>query len=159
VFRRRTAAKHFAAIVVVATLSPAVSAFSENTATPRLFEVLQAEFAKRNPRATEVTLLGLVPYIEYRPRAGFVALARGIRPDHQFEGSFEDELFGVFLVDHNLSQVTQALKFIPSPRWYDYSFRIERIVHSPLPRRLILVGAGSTYGDHPKRLEIVLPDL
>jgi len=159
--RGRSFLKHFsrwAATALAAALSIGAPAFSEEARPPRLVQVLQVEFAKRNSRATEVTLLDLAPHVEYRANTGYIVLARGIRPDHRFEGSFEDELFGVFLVDRNLSQVVQVLKFIASPRWYDYTFSIERINHASTPRTLILVGAGSTYGDDPKRLEIALPE-
>jgi hypothetical protein len=141
-----------------AVLSIEAPASAEGTKGPPLFQALQLEFTKRNPRVTEVTLLDLAPHAEHRATTRYIVLARSIRPDHRFEGSFEDELFGLFLVDPGLSRVVQVLELIPSPRWYDYSFSIERINRYSRPPTVILVGAGSTYADNPKRFEIALPE-
>jgi hypothetical protein len=127
---------------------------------PSFLTQVRAEFAKRNPRVTQVTLLDLVPRAQFRPNSGYIVLAHGIREDHLFEGSFEDELFAVFLVDDVFSKVTRVLKWIPSRRWYDYTFAIEHL--DPLykePRKMTLVGAGATYNDSPMRIEIIVPPL
>src|SRR5688572_16763942 len=56
--------------------------------------------------------------------SSYVVVAHGIRPDLKFQGSFEDELFGIFLVDSNFSSVLRTLDVWATPRWSDYSVEI-----------------------------------
>ena len=69
-------------------------------------------------------------------------LARGTRPG-DFRGRFEDELFGVFVVDSSLSTVERVVDAIPTPRWHDYSVRFDRVGFDSL----YVIGAGESYGD------------
>lgn len=103
---------------------------------------LAGAFRERNPGISSVTLL------EYRRvaeggGANFV-LARGFRPRGQ---PFDDELFGVFMFDDSLARIVRTIDVFPTPRWLDYTIRIERADGESL----VVTGAGLTHGDTPTR--------
>jgi hypothetical protein len=74
----------------------------------------------------------------------YVLLGWGIRPDAKFEGSFEDELFGVFVLDNNLTKIERTIDIFPTCRWADCIVSIDRV--SWPGTGVVVVGAGS-YGD------------
>jgi hypothetical protein len=114
-----------------------------------LFKVLLVEFQKRNPAITRTYVT------ELRGLSGkqSVVLAWGTT-GRDFDGSFEDELHGVFLVDANLTRVERVIDVVPTPRWGDYRFWIEAITGV----EVIVRGQGGTYGDHPLRRAYVIVD-
>lgn len=75
------------------------------------------------------TGLGVGPY---------VLLGWGIRPDFRFEGSFDDELFGVFVLDNDLTKIERTIDIFPTCRWADCIVSIERVagvvIHRATPR-------------------------
>lgn len=111
-----------------------------------LERLLQEAFAAKNPKVTRAKVLelrstgmGAGPY---------VLLGWGIRPDQKFEGSFEDELFGVFVLDNTLTKTERVIDIFPTCRWADCIVSIERV--SWPGTEIVIVGAGS-YGDAPFR--------
>src|SRR5262245_17253164 len=101
-------------------------------------------FKKRNPALVNIQVLGS-KRLSNRTTDVHVYLVRAIRADNKFEGRFEDEQFGVFLVDINKSQVTTILDVFNTPRWNDYQLKIERVSSS----KVTVNGRGATYGDQP----------
>ncbi len=119
--------------------------------TPRHSEILstlRAEFQKHNPIVSRVQLCDIYRIDTYRDSSfaspnGYIVIARAIRPDFDFKGNFEDELFGVFLLDDSLCTISRTIDIIPTPRWNDYQMNISQIWHDTLT----VHGSGSTYGD------------
>jgi hypothetical protein len=110
----------------------------------RLVDLLQAAFRSRNPSVTRARVLELR---SLGMGAGpYVLLGWGIRPDFKFEGRFDDELFGVFIVDNNLTKIERTIDIFPTQRWADYLVSFEKVT----PSDVIVVGAGS-YGDKKLR--------
>jgi hypothetical protein len=105
-----------------------------------LLDSLQA----RNARITMVQVLAAqaVPWSTAR----VALLARGTR-EGDFNGRFDDELFGVFIVDSTLTHVSRVVDTIPTPRWHDYDVAFQLVG----PDSLYVVGAGSSYGDQSIR--------
>ncbi len=111
-----------------------------------LEQLLQTAFVARNPKVTRAKVLELR---SIGMGAGpYVVLGRGIRPDSRFEGSFDDELFGVFLLDNDLTRIERTVDIFPTCRWADCIVSIEKVSWSG--SELVVVGAGS-YGDAPFR--------
>lgn len=101
---------------------------------------LNAEFRKRNPNIAHVRIVDVRPTLTEVPK--YLVLGWGIRADRTFRGNFEDELFGLFLVDESLSEVEKVMDFIPTPRWLDAEMRIRRLNAS----EAVLEATGETYG-------------
>ena len=93
-----------------------------------LLTKLNAEFQKRNPNITHIKIIDMRPTLTEVPK--YLVLGWGIRADRTFRGNFEDELFGLFLVDELLSRVERVIDFIPTPRWHDTVMRITRVTAS-----------------------------
>ena len=109
-----------------------------------LERILLEALTAKNPRVTrtrivEVRSLG-------KGTDAYVLLGWGIRPDMKFEGQFEDELYGVFVLDSALTKIERILDIFPTPRWNDYLVSFEKVSNS----EVVVVGAGS-YGDQKLR--------
>ena len=78
---------------------------------------LKSEFQRRNSRISSVKIVDVRPTL-YGP-SKYLVVGWGVRADFTFKGSFEDELFGLFIVDGSLTHVEKILDFIPTPRWLD----------------------------------------
>lgn len=86
-----------------------------------ILQSLEAEFRRRNPKATRIKVVDVRPtYFENK----YLVLGHAIRPDVRFEGNFEDELFGLFVADPSLARVERTLEILPTPRWFDTEVRI-----------------------------------
>jgi hypothetical protein len=109
-----------------------------------LNRAMRQAFTQRNPAVTRVTVLEL--RLASAQAGTYVLLGRGIRPDLRFQGSFDDELFGVFLVDSGLTRIERTLEIFPTQRWNDYMVSIEELTDS----EITIVGSGS-YGDQKLR--------
>ena len=96
---------------------------STSDANP-LVQLLQAAFAARNPAVTHARVLELRSTGSWD--GPYVLLGWGIRPDRRFEGRFDDELFGEFIVNEGLTRVERTLDVFPTRRWADYIVSIER---------------------------------
>ena len=125
------------------TLSQA-QAGQETKLANSLEQLLQAAFVAKNPKVTRAKVLELR---SIGMGAGpYVLLGWGIRPDSKFEGSFDDELFGVFILDNNLAKIERTVDIFPTCRWADCIVSIEKVSWT----EVVVVGAGS-YGDGPFR--------
>ena len=113
-----------------------------------LFELVRAEFQKRNRAIVRAKVT------ELRETVGgaYVVLAWGATADSTFRGNFDDELHGVFLIDPTLTRVDRVLDIMPTPRWGDYRFWIDKLTNE----EVIVLGRGDTYGDSPMRLAYVV---
>jgi hypothetical protein len=105
-----------------------------------IIDKLKIEFRKRNPNIAFVRIVDVRPTLTEMPK--YLVLGWGIRADRAFKGSFEDELFGVFLVDESLNKVEKVIDFIPTPRWLDTEARIASIDAT----KAIIKAKGETYG-------------
>lgn len=111
-----------------------------------LEELLQVGFVAKNPKVRQTKVLELR---SIGMGAGpYVLLGWGIRPDFKFEGSFDDELFGVFILDNNLTKIDRTIDIFPTCRWADCIVSIESV--SWPGTEIVVVGRGS-YGDGPFR--------
>jgi hypothetical protein len=116
--------------------SPPAAAITINPLTAALRTVLR----QQNPAIERVAILELRAA---SPDGPYVLIGWGIRADRRFDGNFRDELFGVFVVNNELTRIDRTLEIIPTPRWLDYSLRVDEIV----PWQVTVVGRGATYGD------------
>jgi hypothetical protein len=104
-------------------------------------DVLKTALQERNRKIETVRLIDAkIPY-PGAPR--HVVVAWGIRKDFKFEGQFDDELFGLFVMDGSLTKIEQTLDIFATPRWFDYEVRIE----SSTIDEVTIAGKGGTYGD------------
>jgi hypothetical protein len=107
-------------------------------------QLLRAAFVAKNPKVTHAKILELrATGVGAGP---YVLLGWGIRPDFKFEGVFDDELFGVFVLDNDLTKIEETLDIFPTCRWADCLVSIERVSRTDV----VIAGAGS-YGDVPFR--------
>ncbi|MCA1565417.1 MAG: hypothetical protein LC803_07240 [Acidobacteria bacterium] len=111
---------------------------------------LKAEFQKRNPNIAHVKIIDARPTLTDIPK--YLVLGWGIRADRTFRGNFEDELFGLFLVDESLSKVEKVMDFIPTPRWYDTEMRIISVDAT----KAVVEAKGETYGVKSLRREYIM---
>jgi hypothetical protein len=110
-----------------------------------LTDKFRLEFTNRNPVLTEIHIIESRPLSPRERSNNHVYLVRAIRPDHKFEGRFEDEQFGVFLVDTDRNLIAKVLDMFNTPRWADYEIRIKQTSLS----RVTVSGRGAAYGDGP----------
>jgi hypothetical protein len=109
-----------------------------------LEELLQSAFVAKNPKVTQAKVLELR---SIGMGAGpYVLLGWGIRPDFKFEGSLDDELFGLFILDNNLTKIDRTIDIFPTGRWADCIVSIENV--SRPGTEIVVVGRGR-YGDGP----------
>ncbi len=106
-----------------------------------IMQQIQAAFETRNKNISDITFLQIIPFYGWEKR--YLLLAHGIRGDMRFAGSFEDELFGLFVLDKAFSQLLGVIDFIPSRRWNDYRVKIS----SPDANTILATCQGDTYGD------------
>jgi hypothetical protein len=126
------------------------SADTRTLPSQSLLDTLRHILRRRNP-AIEHVAFPQIQWFDYGRR--YVAIGWGIRPDRRFSGSFDDELYGVFVLDSTLTGVRHVLDVLPTPRWLDYRFRIEALTGDSI----IVTGRGDTYGDGPTRRAYAWP--
>lgn len=110
-----------------------------------LTDNFRREFTNRNPMLTKIRILESRPLSSQKRSSKHVYLVHAIRPDLKFQGKFEDEQFGVFLVDVDQNRIVKVLDMFNTPRWLDYEIKIKRISLS----EVTVIGGGATYGDGP----------
>ncbi|MEM7431791.1 MAG: hypothetical protein AAF351_07605 [Pseudomonadota bacterium] len=104
-----------------------------------ILESIKTTFQSTNPEIRNVQILDSKPkHTEYW------VVARGFIESNRFNGSFSDELFGVFVVDSSFSYVETVVDVFPTPRWRDYIVWISDYDMSSA----VISGKGATYGDH-----------
>ena len=122
------------ALAISALLFGAYSVTSASGGDP-LTDDFRRQFTTRNPALTEIQILESRPLSPKESSGHHVYLVHAIRPDHKFEGKFEDEQFGV----------VEVLDIFNTPRWADYEIEITRAS----PSKVTVRGRGATYGDQP----------
>ena len=116
----------------------------------QVLSTLRTEFQRKNKLISYVEITDIRPAFTYpitdifRPNR-YLVMARGIRRDQQFQGNFEDELFGIFLLDDSLFHILRTVDIIPTQRWGDYAVRVVKITKDTLT----IHGEGTSYGDQP----------
>jgi hypothetical protein len=110
-----------------------------------LLDSIRVRFRQASPAIDEVSILEVRTPGYLPPDRRRALLAWGVRKDHTFRGSFNDELFGVFIVNDSLTRIVRTLEIIPTPRWLDYAMRIDRVTVDSVFVR----GEGATYRDGP----------
>lgn len=118
--------------------APTYSMAEENAT---LLQQMQNAFKKKNKNIEEITLHQLKPF--YGHPIKYLVLAYGIRADEKFSGSFEDELFGIFVVDKSFTKVLCVIDFIPSQSWKDYRMELK----IPDANTILVVCKGIDYGN------------
>jgi hypothetical protein len=114
----------------------------------QILNILLSRFQDRNPKIGFVELYDIRPLFLNPPYPWpktnrYLVLARGVRSDFNFEGTWEDELFGLFVFDNSLSSITRTVAIIPSKRWCDYMVRIVEVSKDSVT----VHGNGMTYDD------------
>lgn len=138
-WRRMTAA---IALAVLALDSNGVTfGADEGTLTDRF----RLEFTSRNPVLTRIRILEFKRLSPKNGSGAYIYLVHAIRPDMNFVGKFEDEQFGVFLVNVDQNRIVKVLDVFNTPRWLDFDIKIKRVS----PSGVEVVGEGATYGDQP----------
>jgi len=117
------------------------------TRSSQILSTLRGQFQKHNTKIStveidEIRTLDAGPFSTTN-RVRFLVVARGVRSDERFEGSFEDELFGIFLLDDSLFSILRTIDIIPTQRWGDYAVKIVRYRKDTLT----IHGEGVGYGD------------
>ncbi len=102
---------------------------------------IQRAFQQKNSNIQDTTLLQVQPV--YGKTKKYLVLAHGITADKRFAGSFEDELFGLFVVDDSFSRIERLIDVFPSRRWNDYAVKFKLQDAGTV----IVTGQGATYGD------------
>lgn len=110
----------------------------------QLIGALRASFKQRNAKLAQVGVLDLRAWDFLGPR---VVIGWAIVGDRVFRGSFDDEMFGVFVVDESLTRVERVIDTFPTQRWFDYEVRFGKFTADSIE----VVGKGATYGDQPMR--------
>ena len=110
--------RHAITIVLLVAVCPFVglAAQAPKPANP-LDHLLRSALAARNPKVTQTKVLELRSI--GLGAGGYVLLGWGIRPDMKFEGSFDDELFGVFVLNNELTRIERTVDIFPTCRWAD----------------------------------------
>jgi hypothetical protein len=117
-----------------------------------LIDTLRFIFRQRNRLIGQVAF-PQIQWVGYGRTYAYVAIGWGVRADHRFSGSFQDELYGILLLDSTLTRVRYVLDIVPTPRWLDYRFRIEELTGDSI----IITGRGDTYSDGPERRAYAWP--
>jgi len=113
-------------------------------AAASIVDLFRAEFVTRNPLLVSVQVLEFKP-ISKKKTSNLVYIVRAIRADSEFNGKFEDEQFGVFVVNANRNRILKTLDVFNTPRWNDYELKIKSVT----PFKIVVKGRGTTYGDQP----------
>ena len=116
---------------------------------PNLLDSIRGEFRQVNPRVQDIQILDSKPKLTQ-----YWILGRGIVEGGDFKGDFEDELFGVFVVDDQYERVLTVIDVMPTPRWRDYDMWISDYDMTDVMIR----GHGTTYGDQPLEKRYHVPD-
>lgn len=113
-----------------------------------VLEEIRDHFKQLNPDIQSIQLQDVKPR-----HTQYWVLARGIREDEHFQGSLEDELFGLFVIDVQFSNVLRVVDIFPTSRWNDFRVWIDS--HSM--ETIVIKGVGATYEDQPMMREYAVP--
>jgi hypothetical protein len=129
---------------ILAAVGVCLLSVSSALAAESIAHLFRAEFTARNPLLVGTQILEFRSVSKKRG-SDLVYGVRAIRADSKFEGKFEDEQFGVFIVDANRSKISKTLDMFNTPRWNDYELKIQSATRS----KVVVTGRGATYGDQP----------
>jgi len=110
----------------------------------RLLASLRTVFQEKNPKLAQVGVLDLKAWDFVGPR---LVLGWAIVRDHTFRGDFNDEMFGVFVVNDSLTRVERVVDTFPTGRWFDEEVRFGKFTGDSVE----VLRKGATYGDGPSR--------
>ena len=133
------------ALLVIILAVPSISIGDDNEESQPLLNELEKVFTALNANIKHVAILDLQAFNYDRSR--YILVGWGISEDRSFNGDSNDELFGVFVVISELTQIEEILDIIPTPRWLDYELLIESVTGDSV----IVIGCGLTYDDVPIR--------
>jgi hypothetical protein len=108
----------------------------------QLLRMVRAAFRERNPKLAQVGLLDLKAWDFLGPR---LVLGWAIVDGKVFRGSFDDEMFGVFVVNDSLTRIERVVDTFPTRSWFDYEVRFGRFTADSVE----VLGKSATYGDDP----------
>ncbi|OEU67863.1 MAG: hypothetical protein BA863_12115 [Desulfovibrio sp. S3730MH75] len=135
----------FLALLVIVLVMPSISSGYVDEERNPLLNELEKVFTARNTNIKHVAVLDLQAFNYGQAR--YVLVGWGISEDRSFNGDFNDELFGVFVVNSELTRIEETLEIMPTPRWLDYELLIESVTADSV----VVVGLGATYDDSPIR--------
>jgi hypothetical protein len=115
----------------------AMSCCHAATSCPSLLALVRSELQKTNPHIETVRIFEMRGWYDE-----YFVLAHGIKKDEEFKGAWNDELFGVFLVDGSLCRTLATIDVFPTPRWNDYEIHIAKISDYSL----VIKGNSIAYG-------------
>jgi len=121
----------------IAAVLMAASCCHAATSCPSLLALVRSELQKVNPNIETVRIFEMRGWYDE-----YFVLAQGIRKDKQFKGAWNDELFGVLLIDGSLCRSLASIDVFPTPRWNDYEIHIEKISDD----NLVIRGGSISYG-------------
>lgn len=93
---------------ILAAVGVCLLSVSSALAAESIADLFRAEFTARNPLLVGIQILEFRSVSKKRG-SDLVYVVRAIRADSKFEGKFEDEQFGVFIVDANRSKISKTL--------------------------------------------------
>jgi len=131
------------ALLVIILAVPFVSGADTDEERNPLLNELEKVFTSWNANIKHVAVLDLQAF--HYDRARYVMIGWGISEDRSFNGDTNDELFGVFVVNPELTRIEETLDIIPTPRWLDYELLIEIVTADSI----FVTGRGATYEDSP----------
>ncbi|MCD4707824.1 MAG: hypothetical protein K8S62_08800 [Candidatus Sabulitectum sp.] len=132
-------------LLVIVLAVPSTSRGDTDEERNPLLNELERVFTAHNASISHVAVLNLQAF--NRDQARYIMIGWGITENRSFNGNFNDELFGIFLVNPELTCITEILDIIPTPRWLDYELLIESVTADSV----VVVGRGATSHDSPIR--------
>lgn len=132
-----------ACVVLSAAFGDRGEAYRRDIRPVPLLDSIRSILRLTTPAIEEVAILEVRAGPMGDPRRAL--LAWGIRKDRHFQGSFAEELFGVFVVNDSLTRLIRTVDVIPTPRWLDFEMRLEGVTRDSIHVR----GQGATHGDAP----------
>ncbi|MCK4794301.1 MAG: hypothetical protein KAV87_61810 [Desulfobacteraceae bacterium] len=133
------------ALLVIILAVPSISAGDTDEERNPLLNELEKVFTSWNANIKHVAILDLQAF--HYDQARYVLVGWSISEDRSFNGDPNDELFGVFVVNPELTRIEEILDIIPTPRWLDYELLIESVTADSV----VVTGRGTTYDDSPIR--------
>jgi len=137
--------KHFFALTLLIICAACSAGCGPSTKTDPMVNVsiidrLQIEFRKRNPRLDHVDITDLR---QTRMGSAFVVVAHAIRKDRSPSEDLSDEMFGVFVCDGPLREISTTLDMFQPVRWNDTEVRITDLA----PDTVSITVIGLSQGD------------
>lgn len=127
-------------ITVLLVLAPSCGYLSDDIT---IIDLISRKFEEQNPKLDEVRILD-IKSATWEHFSDYIFLVHAVRADHKFEGDFDDEQYGLFLVDARFTTIKKVVDMFSSPRWLDYQVKISRVESL----KVFIEGQGESYGDN-----------